>query len=125
MASVSPDIPWHVTAFHADYKMRSPGDTTADMLLEAADIARASGLRYVYAGNLPGSVGDLEHTRCASCGETLVARHGYLIRRYAITADGRCPACGHAVPGRWDAAAASGLRPRRPRNVELRMVNLE
>ena len=54
VAGVSPDIPWHVTAFHADYKMTDPENTTADMLLEAAAIGRAAGLRHVYAGNLPG-----------------------------------------------------------------------
>ncbi len=48
VASVSPDIPWHVTAFHGDYKMTDPENTTADMLLAAADIGRASGLRYIY-----------------------------------------------------------------------------
>ena len=103
LASVSPDIPWHVTAFHADYKMTDPPDTTADMLIAAAEIGRANGLRYVYAGNLPGQVGDLENTRCASCGETLIARYGYSIREYHITPDGRCPACASPVPGRWSA----------------------
>ena len=103
IASVSPDIPWHVTAFHGDYKMTDPENTTAEMLLAAADVGRAAGLRYVYAGNLPGEVGDLEHTHCASCGETLVARCGYSIREYRITPEGRCPVCAEPVPGRWSA----------------------
>src|SRR5437867_4806504 len=72
VASVSPDIPWHVTAFHGDYKMTSPQNTTAAMLLEAAAIGRAHGLRVVYAGNLPGRVEDLEDTRCAACGQVVV-----------------------------------------------------
>jgi pyruvate formate lyase activating enzyme len=101
VASVSPDIPWHVTAFHADYKMTDPANTTPDMLLEAASIGRASGLRYLYAGNLPGRVGDLEDTHCAKCREPLVRRYGYYIRDYRIRADGSCPRCGTAVPGRW------------------------
>jgi pyruvate formate lyase activating enzyme len=101
VAGVSPDIPWHVTAFHGDYKMTDPEATTADMLLEAAGIGRSNGLRHVYAGNLPGRVGDLEHTRCASCRELLVARLGYHVRDYLITADGRCPSCSTPVPGRW------------------------
>jgi pyruvate formate lyase activating enzyme len=103
IASVSPDIPWHITAFHGDYKMTDPENTTAEMLLAGAEIGRAEGLRYVYAGNLPGEVGTLEHTRCASCGKTLVARYGYLIRAYCVTPDGRCPACAEPVPGRWSA----------------------
>jgi pyruvate formate lyase activating enzyme len=101
LAGVSPAIPWHVTAFHADYRMLDTRATTADMLLEAADIGRSNGLRYVYAGNLPGRVGDRENTRCASCGDVLIARHGYLIRDYRITANGCCPGCAAPVPGRW------------------------
>jgi pyruvate formate lyase activating enzyme len=104
VASVSPDIPWHVTAFHADYKMTGSANTTPDMLLEAAAIGRRSGLRYVYAGNLPGQVGDLEDTRCANCQEPLVRRYGYFIRDYRIREDGSCPRCGTPVPGRWSRA---------------------
>ncbi len=101
IAGVSPDIPWHVTAFHPDYKMTDPGATTAEMLERAVAIAREAGLRYPYAGNLPGDVGSLENTCCTSCGETLVARYGYLIRDYRITPAGTCPSCAAAVPGRW------------------------
>jgi pyruvate formate lyase activating enzyme len=103
VAGVSPDIPWHVTAFHGDYKMTDPPDTTSEMLAAAAAIGRASGLRHVYAGNLPGRVGGLEDTRCAVCEDTLISRYGYLVRDYRVTREGRCPSCGTAVPGRWDA----------------------
>lgn len=101
LSSVSPDIPWHVTAFHQDYKMMSPGDTTPAMLMRAAGIGRREGLRFVYAGNLPGAVGDLEHTDCPGCGHRLIEREGFLIRRYRITPDGRCPSCSLSIPGRW------------------------
>ena len=104
IASVSPDIPWHVTAFHGDYKMTDPPNTTAGMLVEATAVGRANGLRHVYAGNLPGRVGDLEDTRCAGCGATVVSRYGYYIRDYRITPDGRCPDCAEIVPGRWSPA---------------------
>ena len=103
LADVSPHIPWHVTAFHRDYKMTDPPNTSADMLMTAADIGRANGLRHVYAGNLPGEVGDLEDTRCSACHELLVGRYGYYIREYHVTRDGRCPSCHQAVPGRWSA----------------------
>ncbi|HEY1271445.1 MAG TPA: AmmeMemoRadiSam system radical SAM enzyme, partial [Terriglobales bacterium] len=85
IASVSPDIPWHVTAFHKDYKMNDPKETTAEDLLRAADIARKAGLRYVYAGNLPGMVGNAEDTRCHNCGKTLVKRYSYLIKDYKVS----------------------------------------
>jgi pyruvate formate lyase activating enzyme len=101
VASVSPDIPWHVTAFHADYKMDSTPSTTPGMLLRAAAIGREAGLRFVYAGNLPELVGDLENTRCPDCAQLLVERYGYFIKRYAVTPEGRCPSCARAIPGRW------------------------
>jgi pyruvate formate lyase activating enzyme len=104
LAGVSPDIPWHVTAFHPDYHMTDVSSTTAVMLQRAARIGREAGLKYVYAGNLPGRVGDLEHTFCSHCGEVLVARYGYLVQKYALTAEGACPSCGVALPGRWDRA---------------------
>jgi pyruvate formate lyase activating enzyme len=109
IASVSPDIPWHVTAFHQDYRMLDPQSTTPQQLRTAVDIGRRAGLRYVYAGNVPGLVGDLENTRCASCARVLVARHGYHIREYHVTEDGRCPACHTTVPGRWDHAFAGQI----------------
>jgi pyruvate formate lyase activating enzyme len=103
VASVSPDIPWHVTAFHKDYKMDDPADTQPEELLRAAEIGRNAGLRYIYAGNLPGMVRDLEDTSCVTCRKTLIKRHGYLIEQYNLTPDGRCPSCKTALPGRWAA----------------------
>ncbi len=101
IAGVSPDIPWHVTAFHQDYKMTEPDNTSVGDLLRAAAIGRSVGLRYVYAGNLPGMVGDLENTRCPGCGELLIERYGYHIRRYSLTSEGNCRKCSNPIPGRW------------------------
>ena len=101
LAGVSPDIPWHVTAFHKDYRMNDPENTTPEMLMHAADIAERNGLRYVYAGNIPGRVGDRENTRCHNCRALLVERYGYFIQSYRLTPDGSCPDCGTSIPGRW------------------------
>ena len=101
LAGVSPDIPWHVTAFHQDYKMTGPPDTRAADLLRAVEAGRAAGLRYIYAGNLPGELAGLEDTRCPGCGETLIRRRGYRILEYRLTAEGACPRCAEAIPGRW------------------------
>jgi pyruvate formate lyase activating enzyme len=103
LAGISPDIPWHVTAFHADYKMTAQRDTNIEDLLHAAEIGRQAGLRYIYAGNLPGMVGEWEDTRCPQCSETLIRRYGYLIEEYRLTPEGRCPQCACAIPGRWAA----------------------
>jgi pyruvate formate lyase activating enzyme len=113
VARVSPEIPWHVTAFHRDYKMTERDETRAEDLIRAASIGRSAGLQFVYAGNLPGMVGDLENTRCPGCGRVLVERRGYRVRKYRVTAAGTCPACARAVPGRW-ASAYRGQRTDRP-----------
>ena len=102
VAGVSPDIPWHVTAFHQDYRMKDRPDTTAASLVRAAEIGRASGLRFVYAGNRPGDVGSLEHTKCPTCDVAVVERRGYEIGAYRLTSNGQCRACGTQIPGRWD-----------------------
>jgi pyruvate formate lyase activating enzyme len=101
IASVSPDIPWHVTAFHQDYKMTENANTTAEQLVRACEIGRAEGLRYVYAGNLPGRVGRWENTYCPSCDELLIERYGYIIRQMNVTKQGECPKCAKAIPGVW------------------------
>ncbi len=101
IASVSVDIPWHVTAFHGDYQMTEPRNTNARDLLRAVEIGREQGLRYVYAGNLPGHVADTENTYCPHCRTLLVERRGYFIRQSRITPSGACPACGTRIPGVW------------------------
>ena len=101
LAAISPDIPWHVTAFHSDYKMEDTPNTPVETLLRAAELGHAAGLRHVYAGNLPGRVGDLENTRCHNCRALLIERYGYLITGYQLTPAGKCPQCATALPGRW------------------------
>ena len=99
--SVSADIPWHVTAFHPDYKMVDPPPTSVKTLLRAAEIGQEAGLNYVYAGNIPGRVGEYESTFCTQCRALLIERSGYVIHGYHITARGTCPHCDAPVPGVW------------------------
>jgi pyruvate formate lyase activating enzyme len=103
LVSVSPDIPWHVTAFHGDYQMCATRNTLASDLVRAAAIGRDAGLRYVYAGNLPGEVGGLEDTRCPSCGATVIGRRGSSITQRAQNAQGCCLACRTPIAGYWKA----------------------
>jgi pyruvate formate lyase activating enzyme len=98
---LSPDIPWHVTAFHGDYKMTGPPDTDVAILTRAAAIGRREGLRFVYAGNIPGAVGRLEDTRCPGCEATVVARSGFQVRAFSVTRSGACPRCEQPIPGVW------------------------
>lgn len=107
LSGISPDIPWHVTAFHRDYKMLGPEDTPIETLTRAAEIGRQAGLRYVYAGNLPGATGDLEDTRCHGCGATVIARRGFRVLRNRVGEGGTCPGCGTKIPGVWHGISPS------------------
>jgi pyruvate formate lyase activating enzyme len=104
LVSVSQDIPWHVTAFHQDYQMTEPKNATVWDLVRAAEIGVEAGLRFVYAGNLPGRVGPWENTRCPRCQEILVERCGFFVQTYKITASGTCPRCAQLIPGLWPVA---------------------
>jgi pyruvate formate lyase activating enzyme len=105
LVSVSPDIPWHVTAFHQDYKMTDRGATPVAALLRAAEIGAREGLRYVYAGNIPGQVGRWENTYCPHCRALLIERTGYRILQNRLDT-GACPDCGRAIAGFWEPQAA-------------------
>jgi pyruvate formate lyase activating enzyme len=110
LASLSRDLPWHVTAFHPDYRMTSTPATPVATLLRAAEIGREEGLRYVYTGNLPGRVGRGESTSCPDCSELLVERRGFRVLSCRLGPDGLCPRCGTPIPGLWSGA---GRRPAR------------
>ena len=101
IASVSRDIPWHVTAFHGDYRMTEPARTTARALVHAAGIGRAAGLHFVYAGNLPGMTDGNEDTRCLSCGTMLIRRTGFHVAENLLE-HGSCPQCHADIPGVWE-----------------------
>jgi len=110
LASISRDIPWHVTAFHQDYKMTDPPNTAAAQIVRAAEIGSEEGLRFVYAGNAPGRVGPWENTYCPKCREKLIDRFGYLVREYKLTPDGKCPGCQTSIPGIWPATGAAEVQ---------------
>jgi pyruvate formate lyase activating enzyme len=128
LASVSRDIPWHITAFHPDYKYTDASSTTETQLVRAAEIATEEGMRFVYAGNAPGRVGPWENTYCPHCRHKLIDRLGYLIREYTITAAGKCPKCQSQIPGIWPEEGPLGVHTgntlsdfhrRRPRAARL------
>jgi pyruvate formate lyase activating enzyme len=122
IASLSCDIPWHVTAFHPDFKMRDGTSTTARQLIRAAELGVEAGLRYVYVGNAPARVGEWENTRCPNCSTTVIARSGYAIRANRLR-QGACPNCHTRLPGIWSHAAPVSREAqawaRLPRQVSL------
>jgi pyruvate formate lyase activating enzyme len=102
VASVSIDIPWHVTAFHPQYKMNDRDSTPVETLLRAREIGVKAGLQFVYSGNRPGHVGDTENTMCPQCGKTLIVRYGFQVLANVLE-NGACPDCRKPIPGKWAA----------------------
>ncbi len=119
LAGVDRDIPWHVTAFHPDYKMTERDRTPVRTLLGAYDAGRAAGLRFVYAGNLHGQVGDRESTFCPGCGDRLIQRKGFLVLENRMRG-GSCPRCAARIPGVWESSPPERTAgPGRPSPVAL------
>ena len=96
--SISPEIPWHVTAFRPTYKMMDRPATPVSTLRMAREIGLKAGLLYVYEGNIPGEGG--ENTYCPSCGYELIGRFGFSICENRLR-DGVCPNCGQRIAGVW------------------------
>ena len=88
---MSPEIPWHISRFHPQYKQSDRDWTPADTIFGAVETGRKAGLKYIYPGNLP--AGDLEHTGCPSCGERVIERSGFTSRNVGL-AGKKCKACG-------------------------------
>ena len=98
LLSVSPAIPWHVSAFYPTYRMMDKPRTSPEIIRRAREIGLEEGLRYVYIGNIPGAEG--ENTSCYHCQKVLIRRHGYQIAENSIT-EGKCPHCGTPIEGVW------------------------
>jgi pyruvate formate lyase activating enzyme len=101
LSSIDRDIPWHVTAFHPDYKMDDRPETDPGKLNLGYTLGKEAGLRYVYSGNRPGEVGTTENTYCPSCELLLIERFGFRVVQNKIGLDGLCPGCQAAIPGVW------------------------
>ena len=81
------------------YKMTHLPPTPIQTLERAREIALEAGLRYVYIGNVPGHAAN--STYCPKCGRRLIHRVHYVVMENKVV-DGKCPFCGHEIPGIWD-----------------------
>jgi pyruvate formate lyase activating enzyme len=100
LASVDPEMPWHVTAFHPDYRLLDKDPTPPATLMKAREIGKMAGIRHVYCGNVSLSYSDLESTICQSCGKEIIRRRGYEIEPGGIK-DGKCRFCKASIRGVW------------------------
>ncbi len=110
--NLGPDVPWHFSAFHPDYKMLDKPRTPTSTLERARDIAHDHGLRYVYLGNVHHEDGG--STWCHGCGQCVIARQGYELLEWNLTDGGECRFCGARCPGVFDGPPGSWGARRRP-----------
>jgi len=93
---LGPHVPWHISAFHPDYKMLDTPATPIETMQKAYRFGKEAGLYYVYLGNIPFP----SQTRCPACDTLLIERHGYKITHFELT-NGCCPKCHRSIEGVW------------------------
>ena len=91
------DVPWHITAFHPDYKEMELPRTSIESLKRAYEIAKSYGLKYVYMGN----ISQITPTLCPNCGTTLIQRD-YSNPTISHLEGSKCSKCGTTIPGIFD-----------------------
>ncbi|PLX43137.1 MAG: AmmeMemoRadiSam system radical SAM enzyme [Deltaproteobacteria bacterium] len=97
ISSVSPDIPWHLSAFFPTYKLLDASPTPFETLEMAMNLGYKAGLKYVYAGNRHGRGG--ESTVCPECGEVLIGRKGFFVFSNKIGNNSTCANCDAKIAG--------------------------
>jgi pyruvate formate lyase activating enzyme len=97
IATLGKETPWHISRFHPQYKLLDLPPTPMDAIESAFRIGKEAGLKYVYTGNVPGDEG--ENTLCAHCGERLIERYGFSIRKNSLIKGTDCPNCGVPLDG--------------------------
>ena len=112
---LGPDIPWHFSAFHPDYKMMDHAPTPAETLLRAREIAQSKGMRFVYVGNVHHEAAD--STYCPHCGKRLIGRDWYKLTSWDLTENSQCPGCGNSIPGVFEQQPGSWGPRRAPVNM--------
>jgi len=93
--NVSDEIPLYFSRFYPQHKMLETPQTDVKTLEKAHEIAKKTGLKYVYAGNVPGH--KFENTYCPDCNYLLIKRFGFSIEEIGLTKDKKCPSCGEKI----------------------------
>ena len=92
------NTPVHFSRFSPMYKLTNLSPTPLPTLLRARDIAKKTGLNFIYIGNIPQHIG--EDTHCPICNQLLIKRIGYTVVENNLK-EGKCPLCGNKIPGIW------------------------
>jgi len=105
-------VPLHFTAFHPDFKLIDKPRTPAATLKKARQIAKSSGIRYCYVGNVSDNEG--QTTYCPACHQAVIRRSWHDVIEYRINGS-RC-SCGVEIPGFFSKESSLAVH-RRNRHV--------
>ncbi|MBQ9369338.1 MAG: AmmeMemoRadiSam system radical SAM enzyme [Victivallales bacterium] len=101
IASLSCDIPWHISAYFSTYKMPpSPEFTPLSDIEAAVQYGEQAGLHHIYTGNLRPNLSRSD-TLCPHRGRKLIQRFNYTLNGNTIK-NGKCPDCGTSIAGVFD-----------------------
>ncbi len=123
LASIGDEVPIHFTAFHPDFRMRDRDRTNPETLCAAYDIAKQTGLKYVYVGNTHDV--KRQSTYCHSCGRLIVQRDWYQLGVYDINASGCCKHCATKIPGRFGEKCGDWGPERQPVRIDQFAINTQ
>ncbi len=116
---LGPEVPLHFSAFHPDFRMTDRPATSIAALRQAYEIAKRSGLQYVYLGNVHDPQRD--STYCPECDSLLIERDWYSLGKYAL-AGSKCVNCGHTIPGIFSTVPGTWGPRRQP--IDMRQYQL-
>ncbi len=89
------DVPLHFSRYYPTFMLKNIPPTPPAVLDRAYKIARDSGVKYVYVGNI---LADAANTYCHSCGKLLIQRVGFSTDITGLV-ENRCKHCKTIIPG--------------------------
>ncbi len=98
LLNISPEIPWHLSAFYPTYKMTDSAATPPEALTRLRQTALNMGMQHVYTGNIVDPEGSI--TYCPKCHTELIRRHRLSFHSIELK-DGKCPHCGTKIYGKF------------------------
>ncbi|MHA2192637.1 MAG: radical SAM protein, partial [Candidatus Thorarchaeota archaeon] len=99
LKSTGSKTPWHLNRYRPAYEYTEPA-TSLELLIQARELARKTGLEFVYVGNVGGR--GLEDTVCPSCGTLCYERLRLSSRNVSTDAEGNCSECGYDLGIRFE-----------------------
>lgn len=96
IAGIDKKIPWHISAFYPHHKMQDVPPTDTRTIHKAIQIGKKIGLKYIYAGNIPGD--DYESTYCPKCKKKIIERFSFGVEKINLKKS-RCSFCNENIDG--------------------------